>query len=63
MAVVLVYIDDLIIVGYLEDVIMQSKEHMYIGFKMKALGKLRYFLGLEVEYLVVNVILQQGSIL
>ncbi|CAN1849719.1 Retrovirus-related Pol polyprotein from transposon TNT 1-94 [Linum perenne] len=48
-AVVLVYVDDLIITGDDEVEVTQIKANLSVRFKMKELGELRHFLGLEVE--------------
>ena len=49
LAIVLVYVNDLIITG--DDVveIHQIKANLSARFQMKALGELKHFLGLEVQ--------------
>ncbi|XP_039128972.1 uncharacterized mitochondrial protein AtMg00810-like [Dioscorea cayenensis subsp. rotundata] len=49
MAIVLVYVDDLILTGDLTEEIQCTKENLSIRFQMKELGELKHFLGLEVE--------------
>lgn len=49
LAIVLVYIDDLIITGDCEGQILQPKENLSVRFQMKELGQLKHFLGLEVD--------------
>ena len=49
LAVVLVYVDDLIITGDDKDEIQQTRSNLSIRFQMKELGELKHFLGLEVE--------------
>ena len=49
MAIVLVYVDDLIITGDDEWEIQQTKANLSVRFQMKELGELKHFLGLEVE--------------
>ena len=49
MAVVLVYMDDLIIIGNDEAKVRQTKESLIVRFQMKELGKLEHFLGLEFD--------------
>lgn len=46
--VVLVYVDDLIICGNDQDSIQCFKDYLRRCFHMKDLGKLKYFLGVEV---------------
>lgn len=45
----LVYVDDMIITGNSPTEIASLKAHLQHHFKMKDLGSLRYFLGIEVE--------------
>ena len=49
LAVVLVYVDDLIITGDDEDKIHRIRENLVVRFQMKELGELKHFLGLEVD--------------
>ena len=49
LAVVLVYVDDLIITGDDEDEIHRIRENLVVRFQMKELGELKHFLGLEVD--------------
>ena len=45
---ILVYVDDLIISGTNEVVVQRFKDYLNQCFHMKDLGKLKYFLGIEV---------------
>lgn len=45
---ILVYVDDFIIAGNDISIIQRFKLYLHTSFKMKDLGKLKYFLGLEV---------------
>ena len=49
LAIVLVYVDDLIITGDDDWEIQQTKANLSIRFQMKELGALKHFLGLELE--------------
>ncbi|KAJ4723417.1 Retrovirus-related Pol polyprotein from transposon TNT 1-94 [Melia azedarach] len=49
LAIVLVYVDDLIISGDNEGEIRQTRRNLSVRFQMKELGELKHFLGLEVE--------------
>ncbi|KAJ4715914.1 Retrovirus-related Pol polyprotein from transposon TNT 1-94 [Melia azedarach] len=49
LAIVLVYVDDLIITGDNEGEIRQTRRNLSVRFQMKELGELKHFLGLEVE--------------
>ena len=44
----IVYVDDIIITGSDQDGIQKLKQHLFSHFQTKDLGKLKYFLGLEV---------------
>ncbi|XP_039146740.1 uncharacterized mitochondrial protein AtMg00810-like [Dioscorea cayenensis subsp. rotundata] len=59
MAIVLVYIDDLILTGDLTEEIQRMKENLSIWFQMKELGELKHFLGLEVEKIKEGIFLCQ----
>ncbi|KAL6348322.1 hypothetical protein AAG906_005622 [Vitis piasezkii] len=47
---VLIYVDDMIITGNDENVIAALKESLHTKFRIKDLGQLRYFLGIERKY-------------
>lgn len=49
LAIVLVYVDDLIITGDDIQEIQQTRENLSVRFQMKELGELKHFLGLEVD--------------
>lgn len=49
LAIVLVYVDDLIITGDDVEEIRRTKENLSVRFQMKELGELKHFLGLEVD--------------
>jgi hypothetical protein len=48
MIYLVVYVDDIVITGDDEDGIKQLKKHLFTHFQTKDLGRLRYFLGIEV---------------
>ncbi|KAL0286723.1 UNVERIFIED_CONTAM: Retrovirus-related Pol polyprotein from transposon RE1 [Sesamum calycinum] len=50
LAIVLVYVDDLIIMGDCEEEVLQTKENLSVHFQMKKLGLLSTFLVLEVDH-------------
>ena len=43
-----VYVDDIVITGNDEDGITDLKQHLFKHFQTKYLGRLKYFLGIEV---------------
>ena len=54
-----VYVDDIIITGQDHDGIAQLKNHLFGHFQTKDLGKLRYFLGIEVAQSKEGVVICQ----
>ena len=54
-----VYVDDIIITGNNEEEIAQLKVQIGKEFKVKDLGLLRYFLGIEVAHGAEGVVLSQ----
>ncbi|XP_068644967.1 uncharacterized mitochondrial protein AtMg00810-like [Aristolochia californica] len=49
LAIVLVYVDDLILTGDNKAELLQTKKNLSVHFQMKELGLLKHFLGLEVD--------------
>ena len=47
MVIILVYVDDLLVTGDSLRIVKETKEKLKQVFKMKDLGELRYFLGIE----------------
>ena len=54
-----VYVDDILLTGNNNFVIKQIKQHLDAVFTIKDLGKLRFFLGIEVDYTSQGMILTQ----
>lgn len=59
LVVLLVYVDDLLITGTSSTMIAEAKSTLHQHFKMKDLGKLRYFLGIEVMQSKDGILLNQ----
>ncbi|XP_047253588.1 uncharacterized mitochondrial protein AtMg00810-like [Capsicum annuum] len=59
MVVILVYVDDFSITGDNITMINKAKATLHQEFKLKDLGKLKYFLGIEVLKFAAGVILNQ----
>ena len=57
--VVLVYVDDLVTSGNDSEAIQQFKDYLHRCFHMKDLGKLKYFLGVEVARSPMGIFLCQ----
>ena len=45
--IVLVYVDDLLVTGSCESLIVQTRNDLQLKFNMKDLGELTFFLGIE----------------
>ncbi|MFS8006619.1 putative RNA-directed DNA polymerase [Helianthus anomalus] len=56
---ILVYVDDLILTGDIPEEIELLKENLSTRFKMKDLGRLQFFLGMELNYIGNSMILHQ----
>ena len=56
---VLIYVDALIITGNDSNCISKLKEHLNAKFHIKDLGKLTYFLGIEVARSPADIVLSQ----
>lgn len=57
--ILLVYVDDIVITGNHEDSIRALKQHLHLHIKVKDLGTLRYFLGIEVARSKEGMVLNQ----
>lgn len=57
--VLLVYVDDIVVTGSDQEVISTIKQLLHSTFRMKDLGQLTYFLGLEVHYQPKGIFLNQ----
>ncbi len=57
--IILVYVDDLLITGSNTDIIQSTRVKMKQQFKMKDLGHLRFFLGLEFSRNAFGILLNQ----
>ena len=58
--ILLLYVDDLFLTGE-EKLILDSKRKLAAEFKMKDLGMMHYFLGLEVWQKLGKIMLSQGK--
>ena len=54
-----VYLDDIVLTGSDHHGISQVKQHLYQHFQTKDLGKLRYFLGIEVAQSNTGIVISQ----
>ena len=55
----IIYVDDIVITGIDQDDIQKLKQHLFSHFQTKDLGKLKYFLGIEVTQSNSGVIISQ----
>ena len=44
----IVYVDDIVIIGNDQEGIRKLKQHLFNHFQIKDLGKFKYFLGIEI---------------
>ena len=59
LAIMLVYVDDLIIIWDCEEEILLIKQNLLVCFQMKELEQLKHFLGLEIDYTHEGLVLHQ----
>ncbi|RDX92968.1 hypothetical protein CR513_24839, partial [Mucuna pruriens] len=59
LTLLLVYVDDMIVIGDYEIEKLTLKEKLATQFEMKELGKLKYFLGIEVAYSKQGIFISQ----
>ena len=55
----IVYVDDIVITGSDQDGIQKLKQHIFSYFQTKDLGKLKYFLGIEIVQFNFRVVISQ----
>ena len=55
----IVYVDDIVITSGDQDAIQKLKQHIFSHFQTKDLGKLKYFLGIEVAQSNSGVVISQ----
>lgn len=58
---VLVYVDDLLVAGNNHQEISKTIEFLSSHFHMKELGKIRYFLGLEIDQTEAGIFVSQAK--
>jgi hypothetical protein len=58
--IISVYVDDLNIIGHTKD-IDQTRNHLKSEFDMKDLGKTKFCLGLQLEYLHTGILVHQST--
>ena len=54
-----VYVDDIVITGSDQDGIQKLKQHLFTHFQTKDLGKLKYFMGIEIAQSSSGVVISQ----
>lgn len=57
----LLYVDDIILTGFSDQLISDFIDQLHTKFSMKNLGKLHYFLGIEVKYVTNGIVLYQSK--
>ena len=60
-AILIVYVDDIIVTGNDPEEIRNLKRHLTSNFDIKYLGQLTYFLGIEVAYSKSGIVLSQHN--
>ena len=55
----IVYVDDIVIKGNDQDGIQRLKQHLFNHFQTKDLGKLKYFLGIEIAQSKSSMVMNQ----
>ena len=55
----IVYVDDIVITSSNQDGIQKLKQHLFSHFQTKDLGKLKYFLGIEVAQSNFEVVISE----
>ena len=53
----IVYVDDIVITGNDQGDIQRLKQHLFSHFQTKDLGKLKYFLGIEIAQSTFGVVM------
>ena len=55
----IIYVDDIVITGNDYDGIQRLKQHLFSHFQIKILGKLKYFLGIEIAQSKSGIVMNQ----
>ena len=61
LVIILLYVDDIVITGSLSDLIYIITKAIYQNFQLKDLGRLHYFLGIEVLHTSSSLLLHQSK--
>lgn len=59
LVIILINVDDLLITGSISALVEEAKTTLHKNFKIKDLGELKYFLGIEVMRSHIGVVLNQ----
>ena len=57
----LIYVDDIVVIENNDSIIQQFIDALGCEFAIKDLGRLHYFLGLEVQYINTSITLSQSK--
>jgi hypothetical protein len=57
--IISVYVDDLNIIGHTKD-IDEAQDHLNTEFKMKDLGRIKFFIGLQLEHIQTGILMHQS---
>ncbi|KAH0738218.1 hypothetical protein KY290_036923 [Solanum tuberosum] len=57
--IILVYVDDILITGNDQELIMEGKQALKLNFKIKDLGEMKYFLGIEIARSKQGILMNQ----
>jgi hypothetical protein len=58
--IISVYVDDINIIGHIKD-IDEARDHLKTEFEMKDLGRIKFYLGLQLEHLQMGILVHQSA--